>query len=566
MLAATDLRITEFLASNDDGLQDVDGDSSDWIEIYNAGPTAVDMGGLHLTDNANNKTKWKFPAGSMIEAGGYRVIFASNKNGIRGNGELHTNFALSAGGEYLGLIAADGVTVIDQYAPQFPPQFEDVSYGRAMEISPTTTTLIATGAQARAWVPTSSVYDATWRNVNFNDAVFNIVGPTGLGYENNPGDAVNFTAEIATPVPANIRSLYMRISFDLTSLAGIDQLMLRMKFDDGFIAYINGQKVAERNAPEGAQWNSQATTTHPDNLAKQFINFDVSAALPALRVGQNVLAIHGLNQPTGSDMLISPELVASAATIVTPERIGYFENPTPGYGNGWNYLGFLDRPTFSVPHGFYSTVQSVAITSSEPGTVIVYTTNGSTPAVNASLTPTNGTLYTGPITVSATTTLRAMAFKAEYRASFVTASSYLFVNDIVNQSPQGQTPPGFAPNGVNGQEMNYGIDPDIIALYGLQTVKDSLLAIPSISVTTDLANLFNASTGIYVNALNDGRDWERPSTVELIHPDGSAGFTVNAGLRIRGGYSRNDFNPKHAFRFYFRSEYGDGKLRYPWFE
>ncbi|HMP05932.1 MAG TPA: lamin tail domain-containing protein [Lacipirellulaceae bacterium] len=382
MLAATDLRITEFLASNDDGLQDVDGDSSDWIEIYNAGPTAVDMGGPPRRENAKKKRKWKFPAGSMIEAGGYRVIFASNKNGIRGNGELHTNFALSAGGEYLGLIAADGVTVIDQYAPQFPPQFEDVSYGRAMEISPTTTTLIATGAQARAWVPTSSVYDATWRNVNFNDAVFNIVGPTGLGYENNPGDAVNFTAEIATPVPANIRSLYMRISFDLTSLAGIDQLMLRMKFDDGFIAYINGQKVAERNAPEGAQWNSQATTTHPDNLAKQFINFDVSAALPALRVGQNVLAIHGLNQPTGSDMLISPELVASAATIVTPERIGYFENPTPGYGNGWNYLGFLDRPTFSVPHGFYSTVQSVAITSSEPGTVIVYTTNGSTPAVN----------------------------------------------------------------------------------------------------------------------------------------------------------------------------------------
>ena len=92
-------------------------------------------------------------------------------------------------------------------------------------------------------------------------------------------------------------------------------------------------------------------------------------------------------------------------------------------------------------------------------------------------------------------------------------------------------------------------------------MKNSLASLPSISISTDLANLFNPSTGIYVNATNDGREWERPASVELINPDGTPGFSVNAGLRIRGGYSRNDFNPKHAFRFYFRGEYGDGKLR-----
>jgi hypothetical protein len=168
------------------------------------------------------------------------------------------------------------------------------------------------------------------------------------------------------------------------------------------------------------------------------------------------------------------------------------------------------------------------------------------------------------LSISSTTTVRALAVKAGFQPSFVEASSYIFVNDVINQSPAGQVPAGWAPNGVNGQEINYGIDPDIINLYGATAVKNSLLSLSSFSITTDLANLFDPTTGIYVNANNRGISWERLANVELINPDGS-GFEVNVGLRIRGGYSRNDFNPKHAFRFYFRSDYGDGKLEYPLF-
>ncbi len=94
---------------------------------------------------------------------------------------------------------------------------------------------------------------------------------------------------------------------------------------------------------------------------------------------------------------------------------------------------------------------------------------------------------------------------------------------------------------------------------------DALLLIPSVSLVTDLANLFDADTGIFVNAIKDGRDWERPTSVELINPDGAQGFQIDAGLRIRGGFSRQDFNPKHAFRLFFRDEYGAGKLQFPLF-
>ncbi len=566
MLDASMLRITEFVASNDKSLLDYDGASSDWLEIYNSGGDTVNLGGLHLTDNAANKTKWTFPSDVMLPGGGYLIVFASNKNTVKPNGELHTNFALSAGGEYLGLIGADGATVIDQYTPQFPAQLEDISYGRAMNWNGASTTLIASNATAKAWVPTSSVYDATWTAVEFNDSAFTISGPTGIGYENNPGDAVNYVNEIKTTVPSGTGSVYLRMTFDLTSLIGIDQLVLRMKYDDGFAAYINGVEVAEANAPETVQWNSQASALHDDTAAKVFQDFDVTSAISQLHVGTNVLAIHGLNVASGSDMLILPELVARTSSIVLPEQFGYYDEPTPGYGNGVvNYTGFAEKPTFSVPHGIYTSAQSVSLATTTPGAIIVYTTNGSTPAVNASLGVTNGTLYTGPITVSSTTTLRAMAFKTKFRPSFVTASTYVFLNDVINQSPAGQVPAGWAANGVNGQELDYGIDPDIINLYGAQALKDSLAAIPSISITTDLANLFDPATGIYVNAGNRGRSWERASTVELINPDGTTGFTVNAGLRIRGGYSRDDFNPKHAFRFYFRGEYGDSKLDYALF-
>ena len=556
MLDASMLRITEVMASND---------SPDWVELYNPSDSTVDLAGLHLTDRSNNLTKWQFPEGS-IAPGGYLVVYASNKDLVAPNGELHTSFALSAGGEYLGLVAADGVTVIDQFAPEFPPQMEDVSYGLEMTPTGLTTKLVASGDAARAWQPLGAFFDATWTDPEFNDSFFNLTGPTGFGYEASPGGSVDFTSEIGTTVPQGTTSLYVRVPFELTSLSGIDTLTLRMKYDDGFVAYLNGEEIASSNAADSTQWNSTATAINEDENAVVFEDFDVSSAVPALFVGENVLSIHALNvSSTSSDFLVVPELVASQSVIESPTMTGFFDTPTPGYGNGESFAGFAEQPEFSVPHGFYSSPQQVAITSATPGALIVYTTDGSTPTVNADLVPTNGAAYSGPITVTGTTTLRAITFKQDFRQSFVQASSYIFVDDVITQSPQGQTPPGWAPNGVNGKQINYGIDPDILNLYGEQAVKDSLLSIPTIALTTDLENLFDPSTGIYVNAENRGRSWERESSVELINTDGTEGFSTNAGLRIRGGFSRNDFNPKNGFRLYFRGEYGDGKLNYSLF-
>ncbi|MDP3069612.1 MAG: CotH kinase family protein [Opitutaceae bacterium] len=120
--------ISEFMASNTATLADQDQAFSDWIEVHNPDPTAISLGGWYLTDTATNKTRWQFPA-VVLPAGGYLVVFASNKNRRVAGAELHTNFALAAEGEYLGLIKPDGVTVVSEYAPTFPPQSNDISYG-----------------------------------------------------------------------------------------------------------------------------------------------------------------------------------------------------------------------------------------------------------------------------------------------------------------------------------------------------------------------------------------------------------------------------------------------------
>ena len=111
--------ITEFLASNQTGLVDADGDRPDWIEIHNPDGVAVDLGGYHLTDTIGEPTRWTFPAGVIIQPGGYLVVFASGKDRAVAGSPLHTNFSLDADGEYLSLRAPGGDPVLSEFPAQW---------------------------------------------------------------------------------------------------------------------------------------------------------------------------------------------------------------------------------------------------------------------------------------------------------------------------------------------------------------------------------------------------------------------------------------------------------------
>lgn len=120
--------LTEFMALNNTIKTDVDGQFSDWIELYNPGETTVDLTGWHLTDEAQHLTKWTFPSVS-IGSGEYLLVWASGKDVVASNGELHTNFKLSGTGEYLALVEPDTNSIAYEYAPVFPAQQSDMSYG-----------------------------------------------------------------------------------------------------------------------------------------------------------------------------------------------------------------------------------------------------------------------------------------------------------------------------------------------------------------------------------------------------------------------------------------------------
>ncbi|MFV2065593.1 MAG: lamin tail domain-containing protein, partial [Pirellulales bacterium] len=133
MLAAGAV-ISELMAANRTVLADEDGDFSDWLEIRNPTPAALDLGGWYLTDDADRLTKWQLPQVTLAPDSEL-LVFASDKDRTDPDGQLHTNFKLNANGEYLALVRPDGVTVEHAYSPEFPTQVDDVSYGLTADLA-----------------------------------------------------------------------------------------------------------------------------------------------------------------------------------------------------------------------------------------------------------------------------------------------------------------------------------------------------------------------------------------------------------------------------------------------
>ncbi len=235
---------------------------------------------------------------------------------------------------------------------------------------------------------------------------------------------------------------------------------------------------------------------------------------------------------------------------------GYFFTPTPGTANGPSFSGFVADTVFSVKRGFFSAPVQVAIGAATSGATIRYTLDGSTPSEASAA-------YTGPLTIGATTTLRARAFKPDFLPTNTDTNTYVFPADLLQQTNASTLAGGWPAGPVNGQVLRYGLNPANLPLYTQDQKLGAFTQIPTLSIVTDQANLTNATSGLYVNATTDGL--ERAASLELINPDNTPAFQIDAGLRIRGGQSRGANFPKHSFNVFFRSEYGSSKLDFPFF-
>jgi len=387
----------------------------------------------------------------------------------------------------------------------------------------------------------ASGLSAEWMQSGFDDSGWS-TGDAPLRY----GDGVGGT--LLSDMQNNYSVVYMRATFHASHVDSLRSLLMEINYDDGFAIWINGIKVLSRFAPALLPFNGFATELHESGT---FESFELDPGDMVLAEGSNTLAVQGFNYSlTSSDFLFDMRMSADRIEPVLHDSIGLI---------------------FSVPSGFYEDPFHLNITPADTAWDVIYTLDGSNPQVSGSAVISEGeaTILIDPESTlgrprTPAIVVRASAYQEGINPAIPKSRSYIFLEKVLSQGhPGGEWPT----ENINDQVIDLEMDSRIVNHTSYKNqITPALREIPSLSVVTDLNHLFDANSGIYVNAGGHGHFWERNCSMELIHPDGATGFNVNAGLRIRGGWSRHPEYAKHAFRLFFRSEYGDAKLYYPLFE
>lgn len=286
--------ISEFLASNDDGIVDSDGDSSDWIEIHNPTGGTINLSNWHLTDDPADPLKWTLPS-LNFPSGGYMIIFASAKDRTDPLDELHTNFKLSAAGEYLALTDPSGAAVSTEFAPTYPVQFEDVSYG--YEFAPNLTT-----NEYYFHTPTPGTVNTS-------------PGPLINAVTHSPelpsdGDDIVVTAEIYGAIGAfGLVQLDYRVMYQPSN-------SITMRDDGGYPDAVSGDGVYSAAIP--------ASVSSPGEMVRWSV-FALDANF------------NGAREPAFLDSLGDPEFfgtIINDPSIVTPQRVIHWFVENPNFANG----------------------------------------------------------------------------------------------------------------------------------------------------------------------------------------------------------------------------------------
>ena len=174
--------INEFLAKNDNGIEDEAGQTEDWAEILNTTQNAVDLSGWYLSDDSSDLMKWVFPAGTQLGADETLLVWLDNDPA---DGPLHATFKLDANGEDLLLTDADGITLRDRM--DFGDQRADVSTGRFLDgQEPWVTYLSPTPNQ-------SNEISCGYRAYGPVDPELHRLVLTGVGTPTTPGGSVELS-------------------------------------------------------------------------------------------------------------------------------------------------------------------------------------------------------------------------------------------------------------------------------------------------------------------------------------------------------------------------------------
>ncbi|MCU0916682.1 MAG: lamin tail domain-containing protein [Planctomycetes bacterium] len=328
------LRINEWLASPKDLF------SNGFIELYNPSPDPVDLGSMVLTDGPGTPLpEARIVPLSFMPGHGHEVFQADG-----GAGFGHVPFHLSPSGGTIRLL--DGQSrEIDRIV--YGPQAADVSAGRTpdgaelIEFFPLPTPgaanpegpkivtirrmLVEERADKRVLVPAGAIGEDWKGGKPFDDASWRLCqgSPGGVGFETGAGYQALITLDVQTQMYGAGRNntCYIRVPFTVAAdtRADANGLTLNVRYDDAFVAYLNGRELARRNFTGTPAWNSRAASSREASVEEVDESIDVTQFLADLKAGANLLAIHGMNSSsTSSDFLITVSLDAVVTEVQDP--------------------------------------------------------------------------------------------------------------------------------------------------------------------------------------------------------------------------------------------------------
>ncbi len=527
-IIAQDIRINELMASNTGTIYDEDGDTPDWIELNNFSDNAVDLSGYFLSDDSDDLYKWSVPAISLASNNPF-LIFASGKD------RAH--------------LPVDWYSIIDR------------------------------GDEWKYIIPDGSE-SPDWRNIGFDDAGWN-AGATSIGYSD--GDD-------ATYVPNGTISVFMRKSFTLETVGGLDALWFHMDYDDSFVAYLNGLEIARANIGTPgveATYNQTAITDHEAAIYNggEPDAFDLSALTSLLVEGENVLAIQVHNLSAGSsDMTGIPFLtlgysqpVSINAPLSDDINLGSLQPHTNFKLSSSGETVYLTNPDSILVDSFqFSTIPanySFGRLLNAPDDLVIF-------EVPTPDEPNGGNYFQGLVEHEVVFSINQMFLVGSQQLALSGAGD----NEQIRYTLDGSEPWAGSPDYVNPISITSNRvvrarifrDDYLPGKIGTRTyLFENAHDLPVVSVTTDPENLWDNETGIYVlgddyeNSFpffgaNFWQDWERPASIEMMEPWGETVFSANCGIKIFGGWSRGQ--DQKSLSVFFRSSYGDPVMEYPLFE
>ena len=497
LVGTGEILINEYMPRNSHTIYDEFGSFSDWVELYNTTDSDINLSGYCLSTDIGNLKKWQIP-NITIAAKGYVLIWCSGKDQLTQGGQAHANIKLGESDTAIVLSTQAG-TIIDSVVMEHTNN--DVSKGRST-------------ADPNKWVYFSK---ATPGEAN-----------TTVEYEQLAA-AVSLRAKglwvseaFAASVPYNDKQVsdWIEIYNGTNEAVNLNGYGLSVDLKDKY-AY----KFGDRRIQPGEYLVVYATGTNvPSKYAsKLHADFTLSTKGETIYLTDN----NGFVLDAFDTGRVSLGYTSGRSGNEEPSRY-FFMEATPGTANAsGKYITYTAKPSISNEGGYVASGTAISLTSVD-GADIYYTTDGTEPSAASKR-------YTGNITVSANTVVKAKAVKDGMLPSDTVTATYIV----------GKTH-----------------------------------SIPFVSISLKPDDFYGSANGIYANKpgytdnianfpytkanFGTANDWERKMTFEYFDGTGKKQVEFDAGLKIFGQYSRG--YPQKSMSVHMRGDYGYKSVTYPFFE